>query len=305
MKLLVLEYGSRPPPDSIIVDDACDFPDCLNIDHHVGHSTPQAFSDGFTSTERVVNAIRSGLDTSNFGSVCIRHYDTDGLLAVWAIRNPDGALRFSEQLISMAEYGDFYERWIKEVDVVSLAASSQLQERQGSLLARFKRPGIGKISAQLNSGVQTLERLLTVGPSASYLRMANAVESTQANVTIQGCVGLVVTRRPLRLEQVLWLLPTPVCIAAWRRDRLSSGISILLRPRYSWGYDDCVTGGSPLRALDDLPRFLGLFGRLKGWIPSIYDGAIWRLDTYGTGAFNFDELADRILNWTERMIENK
>jgi hypothetical protein len=96
--------------DKIIVDgNQCG--NGIQLSHWPGNTTPAEWKADL-SVEIVLRLLDSdgaarGLDGVDL--VTNDHYDTDGLLAVWALLNPREAPRHAEALLAAAEAGDFYE----------------------------------------------------------------------------------------------------------------------------------------------------------------------------------------------------
>ncbi|WP_425313644.1 DUF6687 family protein [Pseudomonas putida] len=295
----VLNKGVQPPPNTILVDDSCSAGDCLNIDHHIGHSTPTTYCEGATSTERVLNAIHRGLDPSSYEFICIRHYDADGLIAVWSLLNPGRAINHCQHLIAIAEYGDFYERWAAPFDSTPLAIALNLQEVTRGHWLRFCVPDTIRVSFQLKCGLVALEKLLAPCISNTRLHLISNIDTYVADVQAEQFVGLILSDHTLRLEHILRLCPSPICINAFRLHRDYWGYTIFLRPRFGWGYSEDVTCGFPIRTLEGLPEFLRLNGFSCKWLPISYDGAVWRLDFRGCHKSLPTEIAALAARWIE------
>lgn len=81
----------------------------LNLSHWPGNRTPQRYRAD-TTTEM---ALRLAADPQRedflhpVRIVSNNHFDTDGLLSVWAVMNPDEALRHRRFLVDAARAGDF------------------------------------------------------------------------------------------------------------------------------------------------------------------------------------------------------
>ncbi len=82
----------------------------LDLTHWQGNHTPQRFKAD-TSTEIALNFI--GLPEAReqwAGAVAVNnHFDTDGVLSVWTLLDPDRALAHRDLLVAAAEAGDFDE----------------------------------------------------------------------------------------------------------------------------------------------------------------------------------------------------
>jgi hypothetical protein len=96
--------------DKIIVDgNKCGVG--LQLSHWPGNTTPAEFRADF-SLDIVLRLLASpdfGAHLSEFDLVTNDHYDTDGLLAIWALLNPTKSREHASALQAAAEAGDFYE----------------------------------------------------------------------------------------------------------------------------------------------------------------------------------------------------
>jgi len=83
----------------------------IHFSHWKGNETPASVKAD-TSTETVLNVVaapnRAEL-TRSIELVTNNHFDTDGLLSVWAMLTGERALPLREKLIAAAEAGDFSE----------------------------------------------------------------------------------------------------------------------------------------------------------------------------------------------------
>lgn len=83
----------------------------LNVSHWPGNRTP-AHLKADTSTEMALNLARDAGRASWLKGVSIvtnNHFDTDGLLSVFAVLRPEDALRHEKEMIQAARTGDFGE----------------------------------------------------------------------------------------------------------------------------------------------------------------------------------------------------
>ncbi len=106
MEFLFFRPG-LPEERSISVDGV--MPSRLNLSHWPGNWTPPHLRAD-TSTEmalKLATAPDRGELLRGIEVVTNNHFDTDGLLSVWAVLHPEEALRRSEQLLAAAEAGDF------------------------------------------------------------------------------------------------------------------------------------------------------------------------------------------------------
>jgi hypothetical protein len=82
----------------------------LDLTHWQGNRTPQQYKAD-TSTEIALNFAGSAEAVSRWaGAVVVNnHFDTDGVLSIWILVDPDQAMTRRELLIAAAESGDFDE----------------------------------------------------------------------------------------------------------------------------------------------------------------------------------------------------
>jgi hypothetical protein len=84
-------------------------PGSLHLSHWSGNRTP-SFLKADSSTEIVLNLLRSPERTGVVRGVNLvtnNHFDTDGLLSVWASLRGEDAVDLTDRLIAAAEAGDF------------------------------------------------------------------------------------------------------------------------------------------------------------------------------------------------------
>lgn len=111
----------------------------IHFSHWNGNRTPAPVKAD-TSTEIVLNVIASPIRnelTRGIDLVTNNHFDTDGVLSVWAMLNGERALPLREKLIAAAEAGDFSE--LSSTDGVRasivIQGSDSPTEKSGSPLA--------------------------------------------------------------------------------------------------------------------------------------------------------------------------
>lgn len=112
----------------------------IHFSHWNGNETPASVKAD-TSTEIALNVVaatdRDQL-TGGIDLVTNNHFDTDGVLSVWAMLNGERALQFREKLIAAAEAGDFCELSTTEGVRASIViqGSDSPTDKSGSPLAR-------------------------------------------------------------------------------------------------------------------------------------------------------------------------
>lgn len=111
----------------------------IHFSHWKGNETPESVKAD-TSTETVLNVVAAPnrLElTRSIELVTNNHFDTDGVLSVWAMLTGERALRLRERLIAAAEAGDFSE--FSSVDGVrasiAIQGSDSPIDKSGSPLA--------------------------------------------------------------------------------------------------------------------------------------------------------------------------
>ncbi len=112
----------------------------IHFSHWHGNQTPQSVKAD-TSTETVLNVVaapnRNEL-TRSIDLVTNNHFDTDGVLSVWAMLTGERALDLRERLIAAAEAGDFCE--LSSTDGVRasivIQGSDSPTDKSGSPLAQ-------------------------------------------------------------------------------------------------------------------------------------------------------------------------
>lgn len=113
----------------------------IHFSHWHGNETPESVKAD-TSTETVLNVVaapnRAEL-TRSIDLVTNNHFDTDGVLSVWAMLAGERALDLRDRLIAAAEAGDFSE--FSSVDGVRasivIQGSDSPTDKSGSPLARM------------------------------------------------------------------------------------------------------------------------------------------------------------------------
>lgn len=108
MQYIPFGPGLRGIPN-IMVDSGRTPQTVLELSHWPGNRTPTSFKAD-TSTEIVLRFLRSPMYitlTRETHVVSNDHYDIDGLLSVWALLNPELALKWGQLVVEAATTGDF------------------------------------------------------------------------------------------------------------------------------------------------------------------------------------------------------
>ena len=112
----------------------------LNLSHWPGNRTP-AHLKADTTTEM---ALRLASDPARqawlagIEVVSNNHFDTDGLLSVWAVLHPEEALRHERALVQAARTGDFGEFTTPEAFKVDAVVTAFDDERRSPLAAEIR-----------------------------------------------------------------------------------------------------------------------------------------------------------------------
>lgn len=307
---LICEPRALAPPSNALLVDDCDCPGgALVIDHHVNHTTPQNFARGRTATERVLNAIEDGLLSGSFSAAVIRHYDADGVLAIWALQNPKAAREARDTLITAAEYGDFFETPRRDPHRAGLRLALAVQEAQAreltpswaarlsprrALWERFDH-GLAQIASVLAGEKLSIHvdgLLRQIDEEACCLRLVDAP------------VPVLGLKRGATLHAIMAVTSDPVvALAAPAVETGRLRYSIVLRPIYGWGYAEDAVGSVALRSLEGLADQLSHVesSHLRSicrWDAQRFDASVWRLDTSPRGSRMAPEfLAAEIGTW--------
>ena len=135
---------------NVAVDGRGNAATVLELSHWPGNRTPPELKAD-TSTEIVLNCLRSPEREgylAGAGAVSNNHYDIDGLLSVWALLEPDGALERAGVVIAAAECGDF-DRWSGETATKAVCALRALDMPGRSDAERY-RAALDLLPALLN-----------------------------------------------------------------------------------------------------------------------------------------------------------
>ncbi len=103
----LVPFGGRAPGRSIACDGLVAGA-ALDLSHWSGNRTPVAFKRDTSTESALAYAAAAGTDPS-LELVTNNHLDVDGVLSVFALVNPDVALRHAHVMVAAAEVGDFDE----------------------------------------------------------------------------------------------------------------------------------------------------------------------------------------------------
>ena len=102
----LVAFTPAPVDDLLVVD--CTHPTAVSLTHHRGGKTPSALAAD-TSGGIVLNAAKARHPWLSSKHVSCNHFDTDGLVAVYAALEPERALEHEQLLREAAHLGDFRE----------------------------------------------------------------------------------------------------------------------------------------------------------------------------------------------------
>jgi hypothetical protein len=82
----------------------------LDLTHWQGNRTPSQYKAD-TSTEIALNFVSSPEAVDRWAEAVVvnNHFDTDGLLSIWVLLDPEQATAYRDLLVAAAEAGDFDE----------------------------------------------------------------------------------------------------------------------------------------------------------------------------------------------------
>jgi hypothetical protein len=97
-------------PDPAICCDGLLRGGALHLTHWQGNETPRAYKAD-TSTEIALNFVKARESVEHWSDALVinNHFDTDGILSVWVLLDPERAGPHHELLVAAAEAGDFDE----------------------------------------------------------------------------------------------------------------------------------------------------------------------------------------------------
>ena len=169
----------------------------LDLTHWQGNRTPARFKAD-TSTEIALNFVGSPEAVKKWAEAVVinNHFDTDGLLSIWVLLEPEQAPPRRDLLIAAAEAGDFDEWPAVEKGLWLDAAIRALASGAADDAAAYQ-----KVLPQLPGLIDKLdERRDLWGPEWDALLAAvAALESDDLRATSVGPIGLMV-HSPGQLE---------------------------------------------------------------------------------------------------------
>ena len=112
----------------------------LNLSHWPGNRTPTHLKAD-TTTEMAIRLARDPGRQAWLGDVEVvsnNHFDTDGLLSVWAVLHPEEALRHERALVQAARTGDFGEFTTPEAFKVDAVVTAFDDDRRSPLAGEIR-----------------------------------------------------------------------------------------------------------------------------------------------------------------------
>lgn len=102
----------------ISVDGLVD--NALNLTHWPGNNTPQEFKADITAeiAFKFVRSPRSEEMTRGIEILTNNHFDSDGVIPVWVLLNPEEALEHESRLVAAARCGDF--DWVENEEALKM-----------------------------------------------------------------------------------------------------------------------------------------------------------------------------------------
>ncbi|MEX1025346.1 MAG: DUF6687 family protein [Planctomycetota bacterium] len=133
MKLPVRLVDELPTEAVIVVDGFASSARGLVLSHWPGNTTPRDLAHELSTGSALRFAALPRADRERRAAGCVaivnNHYDTDGVLAMFAVRSPEAALERADALLAAARAGDFYQA--RDAEALAL----------DTLVTRFAEPG--------------------------------------------------------------------------------------------------------------------------------------------------------------------
>jgi len=162
----------------------------LDLTHWQGNNTPPRFKAD-TSTEIALNFVVSSAASNQWaGAVVVNnHFDTDGVLSIWTLLEPEQALLHRDLLVAAAEAGDFDE-WPPDDRGLWLDASI----RAIGSLAADDAEAYRSVLPQLPGLIDSLEERRDLwGPEWDKLQAAVAAQESGAlRFECYGTIGILI-----------------------------------------------------------------------------------------------------------------
>jgi hypothetical protein len=162
----------------------------LDLTHWQGNQTPRRYKAD-TSTEIALNFVAAPEATEQWANAVVvnNHFDTDGILSIWTLLEPERAVGCRELLVAAAEAGDFDEWPALERGVWLDAAIRALASTTADDAMAYETvlPQLPELISRLD------ERRDLWGPEWDALVAAvAALESGRLRALLHGATGLLI-----------------------------------------------------------------------------------------------------------------
>lgn len=137
----------------------------LNLSHWPGHATPKELAHDLSTgvALRFARLSRARQDELAAGCVALanNHYDTDGVCALFAVREPDAALAREKELLDVAATGDLFRFPSERAYAIDLVIGGLADEQRSPLREHFATlDDRARRELVLNEAVRVLPELL-------------------------------------------------------------------------------------------------------------------------------------------------
>jgi hypothetical protein len=133
-----LEYNASRDVPNVVVDGSPNESTVLTLTHWPGMTQPAGLAADL-SAQMAFEFVRRGLQT-DAGVVTNNHLDQDGLVAMYALVEPDEALRHQELLVDVAAAGDFATYRYRQAAQASMAIATYADPHRSPIAADLTGP---------------------------------------------------------------------------------------------------------------------------------------------------------------------
>ena len=138
MSFRYVEYNASRDVPNVVVDGSPNESTVLTLTHWPGIAQPAGLAADL-SAEMAFKFVRSGRAT-DAGVVTNNHLDQDGLVAMFALVEPDEALRHEELLVDVAAAGDFGTYRYRQAARTSMAIATYADPHRSPIAADLTGP---------------------------------------------------------------------------------------------------------------------------------------------------------------------
>lgn len=138
MSFRYLEYHAARDVANVVVDGAPNDSTVLTLTHWPGIGQPPGLAADL-SAQMAFEFVRSGASV-DADVVTNNHFDQDGLVAMYALIEPDGALHHQDLLIDVAAAGDFATYRYRQAAQTSMAIAAYADPRRSPFAADLTGP---------------------------------------------------------------------------------------------------------------------------------------------------------------------